>query len=119
MIVDLETKKAKFYFELPMVDSMLEPQKSPINTESPEGSLTMTKISPSVDKEPITPKWLETSIEKKWSIVPLSMPIDDLVSKFLGRTSKVKKARTESRIPFDKSSRHWSAKIAMPLDGSS
>ena len=49
----------------------------------------------------------------------LSMPIDDLVSKCLGKTSKVKRARTESRIQFDKSSGHWSTKIGMPPEGSS
>ena len=79
----------------------------------------MTKFSPSVDKEPATPKWLENSIEKKRSIVPLSMPIDDPVRKFLGKTSKVKRVRTESRIQFDKNSGHWSAEIAMPPEGRS
>ena len=52
-------------------------------------------------------------------MVPLSMPIDDLVIKCLGRTSKVKKARIESRIKFDKSSGHWSTEIAMSPNGSS
>lgn len=52
-------------------------------------------------------------------MVPLSMPIDDLVRKFLGKTLKVKKARTESRIGFDKNQGHWLTKIAMPQDGSS
>ena len=79
----------------------------------------MTKFSPSIDKETATPKWLENSIEKKRSIVPLSMPIDDLVSTCLGKTSKVKRARTELWIQFDKNSGHWFAKIAMPPKGSS
>ena len=52
-------------------------------------------------------------------MVHLSMPIDDLVSKCLGRASKVKKARIESRIKFDKNLGHWSAKIAIPPDSSS
>ena len=42
-------------------------------------------------------------MEKKRSIVPISMPIDDLVSKCLGKMPKVKKARTKARINFDKS----------------
>ena len=58
-------------------------------------------------------------MEKKRSIVPISMPIDDLVSKCLGKTPKVKKARTESRINFDKASRRWAVEIATPPDGSS
>lgn len=49
----------------------------------------------------------------------LSMPINDLVSKLLGKSSKTKKARMESRIKFDKSSRHWSAEIAKSPEGSS
>ena len=53
-------------------------------------------------------------MEKKRSIVPISMPIDDLVSKCLGKTPKVKKARTESRINFDKASRRWTTEIATP-----
>ena len=80
--------------------------------------MTIANFSPTTNKEPTTPKWLEKSVERKWSLVPLSMPIDDLVSKCLGRASKAKKARTESRIQFDKNSGHWSAEIAMPLEES-
>ena len=58
-------------------------------------------------------------MEKKRSIVPISMPIDDLVSKCLGKTPKVKKVRTEAKINFDKSSGRWAAEIATPLDESS
>ena len=104
--------------ELLMADSAPELQKFPTSTKSPEGGLAMTKFSPSINKELATPKWLENSIEKKRSIVPLSMPIDDLVRKCLGKTSKVKRTRTKSRIQFDKKSGHWFAKIAMPPEGS-
>ena len=104
MTVDLEATKVKF--ESPMANNVQEPQKSLVGTDSQEGNLALAKFSLAANKEPITPKWLETSVERKWSMVPLSMPIDDLVSKCLGRTSEVKKDRTESRIKFDKSSRH-------------
>ena len=60
--VNLEITEDKLDSELLMADSALELQKSPTNTESPEGGLAMTKFSPSVDKEPATPKWLENSI---------------------------------------------------------
>ncbi len=53
------------------------------------------------------------------SMVPLSMLIDDLVSKCLGNMPKVKKVRTEGRINSDKNSRCWSEKMTTPLDGSS
>ena len=84
--VDLETIAVKFDSKSPMVDNIPKPQKSPVSTDSQEGNLTLTKFSPSANKEPITPKWLETSIGRKWSMVPLSMLINDLVSKCLGRT---------------------------------
>ena len=73
--------------------------------DNQQGNLVLVKCSFIVEKEQATPKWLETSMEKKRSIFPISMPIDDLVSKCLGKTPKVKKARTESRINFDKASR--------------
>ena len=44
-------------------------------------------------KEPLMPKWLETSIEKKRSVIRLSMPMEDLVRKCLGRSSRVKKGK--------------------------
>lgn len=101
VIVDLEATE-----ESSMVDNVPEPQKSPINTYSQEGNLTLARFSHATDKEPTTPKCLETSTEMKWSMVPLSMPIDDLVSRCLGKTHKVKKGRIESRIKFDKNSKH-------------
>lgn len=81
--------------------------------------VTLVKSSHVTEKDQGTPKWLETSIERKRSIVPISMPIDDLVSKCLSKTPKVKKARTEMRINFDKNSGRWAAEIATPLDGCS
>ena len=57
-------------------------------------------------------------MEKKRSIVPVSMPIDDLVSKCLSKMPKVKKARIESRINFDKASGRSAPEIATPPDGS-
>ncbi len=57
-------------------------------------------------------------MENKRSIVPISMPIDDLVSKYLGKMPKVKKVRIESRIKFDKTSGWWVVEIATPPDGS-
>ena len=63
--IDLETTETKFDSEPPMAENILEPQKSPISTDSHEGNLTLTKFSPSAEKEPVTPKLMETSIEKK------------------------------------------------------
>ena len=79
----------------------------------------MVKCSSTIAKDQATPKFLETSMEKKRSIVPISMLIDDLVSKCLGKMPKVKKARIEARINFDKYSGQWAAEITTPPNGSS
>lgn len=47
-------------------------------------------------------------------MVPLSFPIDELVSKCLCKSSKAKKEKIESKIYFDKDTEHWLAKIAKP-----
>ena len=105
-IVTVDLEAVEITSESPMAGSVPKLSKSPVSTESQVGSLALTKFSPPADKGLVTPKWLETSIERKWSMVPLSMPIDDLVSKCLGRTSKVKKDRTESRIKYEKNLGH-------------
>lgn len=102
-----------------MVDSVPSPQNWLVNTEGQESCLSLAKFSPATGKEQVTPKWLENFVEKKRSMVPLSMLIDDLVNKCLGKSPKVKKAMTKARINFHKNSRCWSAKIATPPDGSS
>ncbi len=51
-------------------------------------------------------------------MVPLSMPIDDLVRRCLEKSSKPKKPRIKSGIKFDKSLGHWSVEIAKPPEGS-
>ena len=61
----METTETMFDYESPMADTILEPQKSTISTEGHEGNLTMTKLSPLFDEEPITLKWLDTSIENQ------------------------------------------------------
>ena len=98
--MDLEAEE-----DPPMADNLPEPQSLSATADNQQGNLILVKCSSTAEKEQATPKWLETYMEKKRSIVPISMPIDDLVSKCLGKTPKVKKARTESRINFDKASR--------------
>ncbi len=102
-----------------MVDNTPDPQKPPKNTGPQSNALVLANISPMIGKEPTTPKWLETFVEKKRSLVPISMPIGVLVNKCLGKPSKTKRAKIESRLNFDKNSRYWIAKIAKPPKGSS
>lgn len=46
-------------------------------------SLSLTKTFTTPIKSPIAPKWLETSVVKNQSLVPLSLAINDLESKYL------------------------------------
>ena len=78
----------------------------------PMDSLNLTSSFTIPEKTPITPKWLEMSIAKKRSITPLYLPIDDLVSKCLGMSSKTKKLKNESMLEFDKDIGHWLEEIA-------
>lgn len=102
-----------------ITDKTSNPHKSLENTSVQFDALALAKVSPMAGEEPTIPKWLETSVEKKRSLVPLSMPIVDLVSKFQGKPSKTKRTKTESRLNFDKNLRHQTTEIAMPPKGSS
>ena len=99
-MVDLKTME-----DPPMVDSLPEPQSLLVTAKNQKSNLTLVKYFPTIKKDHATTKWLETSMEKKRSIVPISMSIDDLVSKCLGKVPKIKKERIEARINFDKSLR--------------
>lgn len=59
--------------------------------------------------------WLANmSSNIKRNIVPASIPIEDMVSKFLGKTPKMKKSKTMSKFDFDADSGNWIAEIACP-----
>lgn len=59
-------------------------------------------------------KWLSDSIIEKRNVVPISVSMEDAVSKCLGRSTKPKKLKTEEMIDFDESTKHWTTNIARP-----
>lgn len=52
-------------------------------------------------------------INNKRSIVLVSVPIDDMVSKCLGREVKIKKPKIEAMIDADEKTWHWMAQVAI------
>lgn len=62
----------------------------------------------------LAPKWLNDSISRKRNVVPISVSMEDAVSKCLGRSVKPKKLKTESMIDFDENTKHWIVDIARP-----
>lgn len=75
------------------------------------------EVESSLDKTPVYtgPLWLENTLSsKKRNIVLVSVPLGDMVSKFLGKTPKAKKLKTISKIDFDDNTSNWTIKIACP-----
>lgn len=62
------------------------------------------------------PVWLDNMLgNKKRNIILASIPIEDMVSKCLGKTPKARKSKTMSKIDFDVDNGNWVAEIAHPL----
>lgn len=62
------------------------------------------------------PLWLENTLSsKKRNVVPILVALEDMMSKCLGKTPKVKKLKTISRINFDVDCGNWTAEIGRPL----
>lgn len=53
------------------------------------------QTSPSKDNHPM-PNWFELFLRKKRSLVPATLPVEDLVRKCLGKTSKTKRPKIET-----------------------
>lgn len=63
----------------------------------------------------IGPLWLENTLNSnKRNVVPISVLLDDMVRKCLGKTLRVKKLKTISKIDFDADSGNWTVEIACP-----
>lgn len=59
------------------------------------------------------PTWLENALaNKKGNFVPVSISVEDMVSKCLGKVSKAKRLKTLSKINFDEDTGNWTTKIA-------
>ena len=47
------------------------------------------------------PNWFELSVSKKRSLVPVTLPVGDMVSKCLGKTPKTKRPKIETMLNID------------------
>lgn len=78
----------------------------------PEDSKNTMVIVTSVQQSPLpkeistTPKWLSASLTKKRNIIPISIPMEDMIRKYLGRTPKSKRLKIETMIDVDEQTGH-------------
>lgn len=90
--------------------------KEPEDELNPMRNLTIvnspsTQTTPSSKEPSSAPPWLEAFIGKKCSVVPITIPMEDMVSKCLGKVSKPKK------LEVDEATGHWTTEIAKPIPG--
>lgn len=94
--------------------------KEPEGEMNPMSTLTIvnshsTQTTPSSKEPPRTPQWLEASIRKKCSVVPIIIPMKYMVSKCLGKVSKPKKLKTQTMLEVDEATCHWTVEIDKPI----
>lgn len=59
-----------------------------------------------------TRKWLTTSVNKKWSFLPVTIPIQEMVIKYTEKSPKPKRFKTTARLDNDEGTGKWVAEIA-------
>lgn len=59
-----------------------------------------------------TPKWLTTSVNKKRSSLPMTIPIQDMVAKYSEKNPKLKRFKTTMHLNNDEETSKWMAEIA-------
>lgn len=94
----------------------LEIQQDPMNTlvivTSPNAQIILPP------KEPTNaPRWLEAVIGKKRSVVSVTIPLEDMVSKCLEKALKSKKLKTRAMLDVDDTTGHWIVEVAKPIPG--
>lgn len=70
------------------------------------------KVTRGIASSSTTPKWLTTSVSKKQSFISVSIPIQDMVVKYMDKGPKQKKFKTTARLDVDEKIRRWVAEIA-------
>lgn len=87
--------------------------------EEPNPMSTMTIVNPPDAQTPPLPKetsytsrWLEASIGKKHNIVPITILMEEMVSKFLGKISKPMKVKVEEMMEVNDEIGHWIVEVA-------
>ena len=63
-------------------------------------------------KDATTPNWLVALVNRKRILVPISFPINDIVSKYTNKTQKPKRTKSTTRITFDIATGRSIAKVA-------
>lgn len=94
-----------------------ESQHDPMNTMVIVTSPDVQTTPP--PKEPAkAPRWLDAIVGKKQSVVPVMIPMEDMVSRCLGKASKPKKLKTQTTmLDVDEATRHQMTEIAKPIPG--
>lgn len=59
-----------------------------------------------------TPKWLTTSVNKKRSSLPVTIPIQEMVAKYSEKNPKPKRFKTTAHLNNDEETGKWTAEIA-------
>lgn len=100
----------------------MEIGKEPEGEPNPMSTLTIIDSldaqTPPPSKENLsTPRWLGASIGKKRNVVPIIIPMEDMVRKCLGKVSKPKNLKMQVMMEVDKATGHWVAKVAKPISG--
>lgn len=60
---------------------------------------------------PFVPNWFNLSVRKKRSIVPVTLPMGDMVRKFLGKTPKTKREKIKIVLNIDKNTGEWIGEV--------
>ena len=84
-----------------------------------EGANTMSAMAlssspmlenPPPKENPLISNWFELLVSKKRSIVPVTLPMGDMVRKCLGKTPKNKREKIETILNINKNIGQWVAK---------
>lgn len=70
---------------------------------------------PPVKESPNVSRWLGASINKKRNVVPISVPIEYMVSRCLEKTSKSKRLKEKAMLEVDENTGHWVVEMAKPI----
>lgn len=69
-------------------------------------------------KEPTNAlRWLEATLGKKQSVVLVTIPMEDMVNRCLGKASNPKKLKMQAMLELYEAAGHWMAEIAKPILG--
>lgn len=71
--------------------------------------------TPPAKESPNVSRWLGASISKKQNVVPINVPIEDMVSRCLRKMSKSKRLKVEAMLEVDENTGHWVAEMAKPI----